>query len=152
MKGPLKAALTVRPATLQDSDRLMSWRNDPDSVRFSLSKRAVTKTEHEQWYNQVLQGHTVQIFICENEGIPVGMYRFTFNPEQAECELAWIVAPDHRGKGYGSQIVQAAVSSAKAKRVFARVQNINPASLAAAKKAGLFVVSESDGVVLFEKP
>ena len=52
----------LRPITMEDTDRIVSWRNQ-DRVRHNfIYQKLFTKESHENWmHNQVETGHVVQL-------------------------------------------------------------------------------------------
>ena len=68
----------LRPITMEDTDRIVSWRNQ-DRVRHNfIYQKLFTKESHENWmHTQVETGHVVQFIICEkNNDRPVGSVYF----------------------------------------------------------------------------
>ena len=100
--------MDVRKATLDDSDDLLAWRNDPIARTMSKSRDIVDCTTHSAWLTHALGDPGTLILIGENAGNKVGVVRFEL------LEKSWNVsiniAPDHRGFGHGYELLLRALS------------------------------------------
>ena len=105
--------LTLRKATLADSPLILAWRNDPEAVDMSGTGRAVTEAEHDRWYIKTLTAITVHLYVAEADVrteawqpetiAAIGMGRI--NEECGVAILSYSVDKDHRGQGYGGELV-----------------------------------------------
>jgi RimJ/RimL family protein N-acetyltransferase len=144
----------LRPATGQDSSRLLEWRNDPDAVRFSITRRAVTAAEHKRWLAASLEDTDVHLWIAEQAGVPVGQIRVDMDRGTGLVSIA--VAPEHRGRGLAAVILNAMVAevgrSGAVRKLRAHVDPDNPASLRAFNKAGFrSLLKHEEGFVVLER-
>jgi RimJ/RimL family protein N-acetyltransferase len=88
------------------------------------------EAEHRDWFEKT----TDRIFIAENErGDAFGTVRFVRHPH--ELEMGIVIAPEHRGKGYASLMIELGVKEAWAP-VVAYVREDNDKSLHAFRRAG----------------
>lgn len=92
----------LRLATIEDSERLLVWRNDEQTRMASRNQNPVSQNQHEAWFRKTLEGSRRLLFIAEKNSGPVGTVRIDFTPE---IELSWTVAPAARGQGIGKQMV-----------------------------------------------
>lgn len=103
-RPPLPAdGFAFRPAIPGDGEALLALRNDPDSVRWSLSPRRVTAGEHAAWFSSVLHCPATRVWVAIDKGRPVGEVRI-----DVECGFASVsVAVDgsHRGRGLGTRML-----------------------------------------------
>lgn len=99
---PGRGDLFLRPATPEDSDSLLAWRNAPDAVQWSATGRALGRCEHEAWLSQVLGNAGRRIWVGEVDGVPIGMVRV--DVEQAIGPGVGIVsvAVDAARRGHGA--------------------------------------------------
>jgi RimJ/RimL family protein N-acetyltransferase len=123
----------------EDSGMLMAWRNDPDTVRFSVSGRAVTAEEHERWFRRVRDDPAHhRLWIAEDDGRPVGHVRVDVSGDTGTVSIA--VESGRRGRGLGTSMLQALLAKAAAdgvpSRLTAVVRADNAASLRAFAAAG----------------
>ncbi len=145
---PKRDAIQLRPATSDDAELLLRWRNEPFTVAASLTPRTVDRDEHLAWLANVLNDPLRQLFIVEDARNPVGMARADVH--DGTCELSWSVDSDHRGKGLAKEIVAALIAGVSGP-LTARIRVDNLASIRVATQAGLKLIRESDGVFVFER-
>jgi UDP-2,4-diacetamido-2,4,6-trideoxy-beta-L-altropyranose hydrolase len=148
------AHVTLRAVRVEDSSRILAWRNDPDAVRFSGNGRAVTAGEHRAWFSQVVaKGSRTRLWIAEELGEPIGQVRIDVEGDIGTVSIA--VAPDRRGHGAGTAMLRAIVAAAASdptlRILIALVRPDNAASLRAFAAAGFRRGAlNADGFVQFE--
>jgi RimJ/RimL family protein N-acetyltransferase len=139
-------SLRLRPATADDAERLLAWRNDPVTRAASRSTAEVALDEHRGWLERVLADPERHLLIGEAEGRAVGQARFDALDDGA-YEISVTVAPEVRGQGLGTALIAAATGwlreTAPGAAVLAAVRPENAASLAAFRAAG-YEPSERD--------
>lgn len=119
------AGLTTRAATPADSDRLLAWRNDPVTRRWSVNQDPVPQDVHRAWLAKALA--TRHLLIAEEAGTPVAVVRF--DPSvPGEVEVSITLAPHARGRGLARPVLEAAHDHLTDTRVLARVHRDNTAS------------------------
>lgn len=96
--------MRFRPAEMDDSEILLSWRNDPMSVMQSRSRGEIPRSEHDEWLGSVLNNPAYRLSIALDGETPVGMVRVDI--EAAEGEVSIVVAPNARGRGYSTSILK----------------------------------------------
>ncbi|NBX93405.1 MAG: N-acetyltransferase [Proteobacteria bacterium] len=126
--------LSLRPATLEDAQRLLDWRNDIQTRLNSFNKEEVSWLDHVEWLKKSLQSSDRKIIIVEWGDLSVGTIRLDSHSDH--IELSWTVAPEHRGKGYGSQMLQAACQLIKSGKIIAKIHSGNMPSIQMAKRSG----------------
>ncbi|UVS76489.1 bifunctional UDP-2,4-diacetamido-2,4,6-trideoxy-beta-L-altropyranose hydrolase/GNAT family N-acetyltransferase [Actinokineospora sp. UTMC 2448] len=129
------AQLTVRRATPADADRLLAWRNDPGTRRWSVNPDPVSPETHRRWLAQ-----DRRLLIAEEAGVPVGVVRF--DPVPGGVEVSITIAPEARGRGLARPILQAAQDTVPGTRLLARVHADNTASRRLFASAGYRLVTE----------
>jgi len=129
--------LVLRPATMEDAQVIFAWRNDPQTRASSLTPGEVWWPEHMAWLRSSLSHPDRALLIAEQDGEPVGTVRIDRD------ELSWTVAPEHRGRGIGKQMLSLVAGTARIKRT-------NIASQKTAKAAG-FSLAEDGEVQLWKK-
>jgi len=99
--------LTVRPATIQDAEQLLLWRNETAARRWSRSQAEVSLAEHSRWLCEVLDSGRHLVLVAEADGQPVGSVRFA-----EQYADTWVVSmvldPALRGRGLGRPCLTAA--------------------------------------------
>ncbi|MBM3673088.1 MAG: GNAT family N-acetyltransferase [Actinobacteria bacterium] len=96
--------LSLRPAAEDDVEVLFVLRNDPESVEFSGTARAVTWEEHREWFARCLTGAATSIWIGESNGDVVGQVRVDIDGGSATVSIA--VIPERRGCGYAMEMLR----------------------------------------------
>jgi RimJ/RimL family protein N-acetyltransferase len=97
--------LTLRAATIDDAPRILAWRNEPTTVRFSGTRSPISDADHLAWLSRRLSDPDTRIWIADVEGVEVGQVRLERHGDGAEVHIA--VAPEARGRGYGRTIIRA---------------------------------------------
>ncbi len=153
--GESHSEVTLRSARDDDSASLRAWRNDPDAVRYSVSRRAVTIAEHERWFRRVQDdSDRFRVWIAEQHGERVGQVRIDITGEAGTVSIA--VAPTHRGHGVGTAMLRALTESVHAEGaprvLIALVRSDNAASLRAFEAATFHRVAGEGDLVHLEWP
>jgi RimJ/RimL family protein N-acetyltransferase len=94
---------TLRPLIYQDKELLFKWRNIPEIIRLSSSRKKVEEEEHSNWFNRTLTSDNTKIFIIEELKTPIGQVRF--DRDGTGCLISIYLTPEHIGKGRGSDLV-----------------------------------------------
>ncbi len=138
----------LRPANLEDEDRLLIWRNDPDTRNASLTQHIITEDEHSKWLRASLANPLRQIYVAEKDGIPIGTFRV--DSQDDLLFLSWTIAPSCRHLGYGREMVETArIDKHKALKAVIRKDNIPSTKLAL--HLGMFLQAEKDELLFFIK-
>lgn len=125
-----------RPASLEDADLLLDWRNDEVTRQNSLDHRPVQRAEHQRWLSDSLTSGRRRILIFEEDGQPCGVLRGdALGDAPLVTELSWTVAPKHRGRGIGRRMLTLALAEF-AGILIARILASNGSSLAMAHAVG----------------
>jgi len=143
-----KNKLSLRLATMQDSDLLLQWRNDPQTQQASHNGEKVEKAEHIKWLSSVLQSKDRKIYLAEKDGQLVGTVREDYS--DSTCELSWTIAPDMRGKGFGAKMV-ALITNQSTTKIKAEIKKENKASIRIAENVGMIFEKERDGILYYSK-
>jgi len=103
--------LQIVKAGISHSRDIWEWRNDPVSRSLSRQTERVEWNEHKSWYQKYLDNKKSYLYIgIKNEtshNIPIGVIRFDlmdFNQKYYEVSIN--IAPNSRGKGYGSLLLK----------------------------------------------
>lgn len=144
--------LTFRNANIEDARLLFDWRNDPTTRLNSHSTAELVFDSHVSWLKATLDNSMRRLFITEQDGQPVGTVRVDQEAD-GSVELSWTVAPEARGRGIASRMVQLAVDEVLVScSVRAEVKTGNEASIKVAKAAGMQVTKQDGEVLHFYRP
>lgn len=140
----MTTSIVLRRATADDSQMLLRWRNDVQTIAMSLSREPVDPVDHDRWLASSLTRPARVLLIAEQEAIPVGTLRFDCQGDEAEVSLT--IDPAARGKGIGAVLLSEGLAWARANlhadALTARVKVENHASQRVFEKCGFTLVSE----------
>lgn len=144
-----KQKLSLRPATLEDAELLLKWRNDATTRMASHTVDEVKLEKHIEWLKSTLKNKNRQLYVAEENGIFVGTVRADF--ENGGYELSWTVAPEARGQGLGKRMVALLANKIK-EPIRAEVKKGNDASSRIAEYSGMkFVKADSNDVLHYQR-
>lgn len=134
----------LRPITMEDTERIVAWRNEERVRRNFIYQAPFTKEGHESWMRtKVANGEVVQFIICEKESDrPVGSVYFRdMDPLNKKAEYGiFIGEADSAGKGIGTEAAKLAVAYArdqlKLHKLMLRVFADNQAAVKSYQNAG----------------
>ena len=137
-KGKYDYELGLRPATYDDVHTVLSWRNEPATIRNMKTKRPLAFEEHEPWFKKTISDPTCQFLIIEADGEPIGQLRY--NLEDDKAKVSTNITEAWHGRGVASRAFVAGSKHVKktgfADVIFARVLQSNIGSIRAMQKAG----------------
>lgn len=127
--------LTLHKAVYSDEKLLYEWRKNDESDAWWQGD-SVTPEDHKSWLLSRLLSPLVYLWIAEVDGVPVGQVRV-----DSGGEISFSVARDHRGKGYGAEMIRRAVSLAGPRfgRLKASVDRTNEGGISTLAAAGFKV-------------
>ncbi|HEY8636440.1 MAG TPA: UDP-4-amino-4,6-dideoxy-N-acetyl-beta-L-altrosamine N-acetyltransferase [Candidatus Limnocylindrales bacterium] len=98
------ATVQLRPMSLEDSARVLAWRNLPEVAAFMFTDHVISSVEHTAWFAAALADESRRYWIIELEGKPVGLANlYDISPRQKRAYLGLYLADDRvRGLGVGS--------------------------------------------------
>jgi len=132
-------SLSLRPVQENDVRLVWEWANDPLTRSVSFSTRKIPWEEHVKWFSGKLAEPNCRFFIAlDAAGSPAGQVRYQIEGEQAVVSVS--LAPEQRGKGYGSYILklsaQRIFTETPVTLIHAYIKPDNTASIGAFAKAG----------------
>lgn len=136
-------SMIMRPAEARDCRLLWEWANDRTVRQVSFSSAAISWEEHGRWFSEKLHDPTCLFLIFEDDGSPAGAARIQCTTA-IDAEISITVAPQYRGHGLASHLIEQAVDGAFAKfatqRIHALVKPDNLASSKSFESSGFFLV------------
>ena len=143
----------IRLATTDDWELLLRWRNDEQTREHSIDQSVVTETDHRRWLDASIASDDRHLFVIESAGDPVGTTRL--DRRDAGWEISITVAPEHRGKGLGSVLLDVTADwfdhNIGGNVILSTIKPSNPASLGLFEKNGYVVVREDPDLVHLEQ-
>lgn len=139
-----EAGIYLRPMTLEDTDKIVEWRNSDEVRRNFIYRGLFTKEVHENWvHTQVETGHVVQTIICDMDtGRPLGsVYIRDIDRNHNKAEYGvFIGEPEARGRGVGTAAARLMLAycftEEKLHRVYLRALAENAQAIRSYEKAG----------------
>ena len=165
----MEKEIVLRKATMDDAKLLFQWKNDPETIANSITKRGVTMEEHMNWLGKVVDNPKRQLYILEIDQVPVGQLRLDIEYlERAgdavtlggdkqvtaiTAEISYGLAAEHRGKGLGKILLEQAELIAQVygfDQLTAEVLPHNLASQKLFKKLG-YVEEQKENLYVYTK-
>ena len=88
-------------------EKIVEWRNDPDTRRQFFSKTMLTLADQERWHEAYQRDESDMTFVLQlKSGIPIGMiglYRIDRRAKTAEFGRLLIGEKSYRGKGFAEE-------------------------------------------------
>jgi RimJ/RimL family protein N-acetyltransferase len=132
--------MILREATFNDWKTLLDWRNDPSTRENSFTTGEISESTHKQWFTDSLSNEKRKIYILETNLTPVGSIRSDVL-DTDKYILSWSIAPNQRGKGYGTKILEIYLQGKKGEFV-AEIKSENIASIKMVMNNGFEQVDE----------
>lgn len=134
----------LRPITVEDTDIVLKWRNDPQVVKNFIYRKPISREEHLDWiHNKVEKGLVMQFIVCDKENDkPLGsIYLQNFDEESHRAEWGiFLGEPEVRGRGIGTEagklLLHYAFYDLKLHKVVSRILSYNKASIQMSEKTG----------------
>lgn len=146
--------MTVRPATADDGDLLLAWRNDPETQAASRSTAPVSEEEHSRWMMMhVAQGYPQHlVLIAEDDHHRIGVVRFDADRRDVmSFEVGITIAPEYRGQGFSPNVLRQACSYMGEFTLNAEVRRESTISRKLFERCGFEEISRSSGYLQFRK-
>jgi UDP-2,4-diacetamido-2,4,6-trideoxy-beta-L-altropyranose hydrolase len=107
VRAMLAAEVEVRAAEASDCDRVWSWRNDPDTRKWSNDQRSIAVEDHRNWFAGALNDEQRMLLIGQDARGSVGFVRFDLAGTEAAVSI--FLAPARRGEGLGRNLLAQAI-------------------------------------------
>jgi UDP-2,4-diacetamido-2,4,6-trideoxy-beta-L-altropyranose hydrolase len=111
----LAPALKLRRATVDDSDLVFRWRNDPSVRGVSRNSGFIDRRTHDRWIAEVIKDVRRHLFIAHIGARPVGVLRLDDDETARSTEVSLYVGPDLHGLGLGRTLLRAAESACRSR-------------------------------------
>ena len=136
-----------------DVDLLYEWANDSEVRRNAFHTEPILYENHIKWFANVLADASVYQYILYQGETPIGQIRL--NIEGDEALIDYSISMQHRGKGYGSKLLQLVKKQVAADKIpgvlkiIGQVKYENPASARVFEKCG-FTKREMTDYIQYE--
>jgi RimJ/RimL family protein N-acetyltransferase len=147
-----RAGVRIRGVKADDSDALLSLRNDAGSVAASASQRSIPIQEHLSWFSDRMASRHPDIWVAEQTGRVIGYARLDRIDRRAWISVA--VARDARGVGVAGDLIRSVqketVHDGEIEVLRASVRLENRASIRVFEKNGFEEIERSGEMITFE--
>lgn len=142
--------VVLRPITMEDTDYIVKWRNNPSVQKNFIFRERFTNEIHKHWMEtKVKNGEVVQyIILSAKDNSPIGsVYYRDIDMQNKSAEFGIFIGEDSaRGKGLGTEttklFTQYGLETLNLHRISLRVLDGNDGAYKAYEKAGF----EKEGV------
>lgn len=144
----------MRPATVQDSDRLFNWRNDPVTQAASRSTAPVPREDHDRWMQfNVINGYPQHLVMMADTDVgSVGVVRFdSVRGDVMAFDVSITLGPRYRGQGLAFEVLQEACGYMCDFTINAEIRKENIASRKLFERCGFEEISRSSGFLNYVK-
>jgi RimJ/RimL family protein N-acetyltransferase len=129
--------LAILKATEKDREDIFQWRNDSETRRFSKNIDLVSWQSHVRCFEASLISNDRTILIGHDKRKKIGMVRLDKNLlANDRFTVSIVVAPEHRGVGYGKKLLEGAILMTPDCVLDAEIKEDNIASKALFMKCG----------------
>lgn len=134
--------ITLRKATLLDSEMVLAWRNEVTTIPWMAKKTILSPSEHNNWFNKVINDPNCLFLIIEKDHKPCGQIRYQKDAsyEEKTVKVSLNITHKMHGKGIASDAFRQGSILVRrtdfAKNIFAYVNIENIASIKAMENAG----------------
>lgn len=97
--------LNLRSVRMDDASLLIEWANDLETRENSFNTDFILWENHVVWLEKKLQAPDALLYILELDGVPCGHIRYDREVKNSAV-LSFMVAPNFRGIGLGSYLVE----------------------------------------------
>ncbi|QUX97221.1 N-acetyltransferase [Marinomonas sp. CT5] len=140
----------LRPANRNDAERLLVWRNDPQTRQASHHGEVISLEAHMAWLEKSLKSPDQRrLWVAEMNGKAVGTCRA--DRVENAWELSWTVAPESRGQGVAHQMLSQLMPLFN-EPLSAQVKIGNIASVKVAERVGFVLDKQEQGVLFYVYP
>lgn len=142
----------IRSAKWKDCKLIWEWRNDPITIQYSFNTEFIPFKKHKIWFKNALKDKNRKILLIGGDKTTVGVIRFDIDSEKRNAEININIAPEKRGKGFGTLAIKESCSYAFSHlnivKVIAKIKKGNVSSIRAFSKASFSVIQEDDVIVM----
>lgn len=150
----MQDVIYLRPMTVEDTDRIVTWRNRDFVRRNFIYQEPFTREGHLSWIrNQVQTGHVVQFMICLPDDRAIGsVYLRDIDRQEGAAEYGIFIGEEEAlGHGYGTAaarlVLKFAFGDLQLRTVFLRFLADNIAARKSYEHAGFRMTDRKETVM-----
>lgn len=108
--------MVLRALRAEDSDEILRWRNDETTRAMSLTTDLVDPATHAAWFSRLLRNEARIAYMATNRDDRVGWVRFDPLNDEPGFLASITIAPEMRGKGFGTVLLGRALKNLRVGR------------------------------------
>ena len=142
--------IKIRPAQLNDAQRIWEIRNEPTSLAVAASHEVISLFQHITWFeNKYFKQEDNFCFVGEVDGNVAGYCRFDLDGNHYLNSIA--IASSMHGKGIGTFLLGQSIEQLKTdKPIHAEIRKHNIASIKIFERNGFKKVSEDKKNIYYQ--
>lgn len=82
---------------------LYEWANEAETRKNAFHTDQIPYSTHVEWFSHKLADPNSIIYICKENELEIGQLRL--DVEEAKAVISYSIAKEHRGKGYGTELI-----------------------------------------------
>jgi RimJ/RimL family protein N-acetyltransferase len=138
---------SLRAADIDDSEKILSWRNDEQTREMSLNSEEIVFDTHLEWFLAALASPVEHLYIGILDGEEIGIVRFS-QIEGDSTVVGINLNPKYRGAGLGKKILSQGIEKlrhdlADSIQVTAEIRVDNIASILTFERCGFIEIGSS---------
>lgn len=142
--------IKLRRATSADTQRLFAWRNDAETRASYENTEPVAWEDYVRWVSDALARPDQELWIAERDGKPAGIVKIDHRGPGVS-ELNYMVAPENRGQGIGTEMVRLAVTMAGQDDLLAVIKAGNEPSIRIVRLLGFTEIQRDNGLLIYKR-
>src|SRR5258706_7426579 len=126
------AVRRVRPMVSADLSTVLEWRNHPDVRRNMFTQQDIGLEEHQRWFERSVLDSRRQLFIYEEDGLPLGFVGLTLTQHPNVADWGFYAAPEApkgTGRAMGRLVLDHAFGALALHKVCGRAIAYNQRSI-----------------------
>ena len=144
--------IKIRKALKKDNIVIFNWFNDPENLKYKiLTKSKISLSQHNIWYQDILQNNNNHLWIIENKKKLLGQIRLEYMKEK-EYLIDIYVIKEFRGSNVASNaLLKVENKLSNGTIIFSKVKRNNFISLKFFKKNKYRLYSQNKKICLLKK-
>ncbi len=99
--------LTIRKATVKDSQLYFDWVNNIEVRKNSINSSYIEIENHLKWFSGAIKNDRIYMYVLEENSKEIGQVRYYINGSVAEVDYS--IAEPFRSKGYGKYLLKESI-------------------------------------------
>ncbi len=146
--------LILKDISLDDSNEIVNWRQNPNIYKYFLKPHKISLDEHINWFNKIYINDENRIdFILLFNNNKIGV--FGIKKVNDSVELSYLLDDNYQGKGYASEAILKLMEIGKelfnVSFAIVEIHKNNLSSINLAKRLNFDYSSENDNFIVMKR-